>query len=126
MAAEPIERASSCQAPQRNIAPAHLHGLGSGLLKWMRHSPEDLSAGFVDAAATWLHDSEGRPAAVAVQPGFLDFAYAAHIGVVAHTAFVRGLDIIKLPAELGWLDNPHTALLLWVPVGSWTLGDRWA
>jgi hypothetical protein len=88
-----------------------------GLLGWRSHSPRDLSAGFIDDAATWLRDGDGRPAAVAVQPGFLDYEAAFLSGCVARVAYRRGIDILQLPEELGWLGRPANprALVLWVP-----------
>jgi hypothetical protein len=88
-----------------------------GFLGWRSHSPRDLSAGFIDDAATWLRDGDGRPAAVAVQPGFLDYEAAYLSGCVARVAYRRGIDILQLPEELGWLGRPANprALVLWVP-----------
>jgi hypothetical protein len=88
-----------------------------GLLGWRSHSPRDLSAGFIDDSATWLRDGDGRPAAVAVQPGFLDYEAAFLSGCVARVAYRRGIDILQLPEELGWLGRPANprALVLWVP-----------
>ena len=88
-----------------------------GLLGWRSHSPRDLSAGFIDDAATWLRDGDGRPAAVAVQPGFLDYEAAFLSGCVARVAYRRGIDILQLPEELGWLGRPANprALVIWAP-----------
>ncbi len=88
-----------------------------GLLEWRSHSPRDLSAGFIDDAAAWLRDGDGRPAAVAVQPGFLDCEAAFLSGCVARVAYRRGIDILQLPEELGWhgRSGAPRALVLWAP-----------
>ena len=41
-----------------------------GFMEWRTHHPEDLSAGFEDATATWLSNGDDKPAAIAVQPKF--------------------------------------------------------
>jgi hypothetical protein len=88
-----------------------------GFPEWRIHSPEDLSAGFGEDTATWLSDGDGRPAAVALQPKFLDAEAAIASGCAARVASARGINILEFPEELGWLSRPAEprALLLWVP-----------
>jgi hypothetical protein len=88
-----------------------------GFMEWRTHHPEDLSAGFEDATATWLSDGDGKPAAVALQPKFFDAEAAIVSGCTARVACARGIDILEFPEELGWLSRPAEprALLLWVP-----------
>jgi hypothetical protein len=89
-----------------------------GFMEWRTHHPEDLSAGFEAATATWLSDGAGKPAAVALQPKFYDAESAFLSGCAARVASGRGVDILEFPEELGWLSRPAEprALLLWVPV----------
>jgi hypothetical protein len=88
-----------------------------GFMEWRTHHPEDLSAGFEAATATWLSDGDGKPAAVALQPKFFDAEAAIASGCAARVASARGIDILEFPEELGWLSRPAEprALLLWVP-----------
>jgi hypothetical protein len=88
-----------------------------GFMEWRTHHPDDLSAGFEDATATWLSDGDGKPAAVALQPNCFDAEAAIASGCAARVASARGIDILEFPEELGWLSRPAEprALLLWVP-----------
>jgi hypothetical protein len=75
--------------------------------------PSDVKAGFDPDTATWFRDAIG-PAAVVVQPHYLSYSYAIHIGAVAFAKHIRAIDIIELPSQLGWL-SAQCAPLLWVP-----------
>jgi hypothetical protein len=76
-------------------------------------SRSDRDAGFDPDTATWLCDAIG-PAAVVVQPHYLSHGEAIHIGAVAIVKYIRAIDIIELPPQLGWL-SAQCAPLLWVP-----------
>ena len=76
-------------------------------------SPSDAKVGFDPDTATWLRDAIG-PAAVVIQPHYLDHAYALHVGEVGMVEYVRGIDSIPLPPELGWI-SPKRLPLLWAP-----------
>jgi hypothetical protein len=56
--------------------------------------------------ATGLRDGDGRPAALAVQPKFLDSEAAFLSGCVAQVASLGEIDILHLPEEFGWLSCP--------------------
>jgi hypothetical protein len=75
--------------------------------------PGDVEAGFDPDTATWLRDASG-PAGVVIQPRYLDHAYALHVGEIDMVEYTRGLDVIALPPELGWI-SPKRQPLFWVP-----------
>ena len=66
----------------------------------------------VKAGSTWFRDAIG-PAAVVIQPHYLDHGYALHFGEIGMVEYVRGIDSIPLPPELGWI-SPKRQPLLWV------------
>jgi hypothetical protein len=83
--------------------------------------PSDVRAGFDPNTATWFRDASG-PAGVVIQPHYLHHGYALHVGEIGMVEFVRGIDSIVLPPELGWI-SPKRQPLLWVrgPRGArWT------
>jgi hypothetical protein len=110
-----LGRRFDLNAISRQAAPMRW---AKGFMERRTHHPEDLSAGFEAATATWLSDSAGKPAAVALQPKFYDAESAFLSGCAARVASGRGVDILEFPEELGWLSRPAEprALLLWVPV----------
>jgi hypothetical protein len=73
----------------------------------------DLDAAFDIDSATWLRDGLGLPAMVVTQPDFEIYALAVHIGHVASAAFVRNIDIIEAPSQLGWVGSERS-FLMWV------------
>jgi hypothetical protein len=74
--------------------------------------PSDVEAGFDPDTATWFRDAIG-PAGVVIQPHYLDHAYALHVGEIGMVEYVRGIDSVALPPELGWI-SPKRQPLLWV------------
>jgi hypothetical protein len=91
--------------------------MAKGFMERRTHHPEDLSAGFEAVTATWLSDSDGQPAAVALQPKFYDAEAAIASGCAPSVASARGVDILEFPEALGWLSRPAEprALVLWAP-----------
>jgi hypothetical protein len=75
-------------------------------------SPSDVEAGFDPDTATWFRDAIG-PFGVVIQPHYLDHAYALHVGEIGMVEYVRGIDSVALPPELGWA-SPKRQPLLWV------------
>jgi hypothetical protein len=90
--------------------------------------PSDVEAGFDPDTTTWLRDTLG-PVGVVIHPHYLSYGYALHIGEIGTVEYVRGIDSIALPPELGWI-SPKRQPLLWVPARTawprWTTDGRGA
>jgi hypothetical protein len=72
-------------------------------------SPSDVEAGFDPDTATWFRDALG-PAGIVIQPHYLSYAQA--YGELQCMKFIRGLDSVELPPELGWISPKRQPLWL--------------